>query len=202
MLGIYIREWKITCVTVVASTHDQPICRHSRFCTNSTRGDTDETSLVKMTKNSFPYSLNDEGIGLVIYPTPFRVVVTKVEGGWSLAKTCQREDSLERDGWWYRRSIGRYQPGLDRRPAQRQEHTSLFVQRNEKKEVILPIPHTTARLFWGWRPGLGTIRNIPSENDRKTIFRCSLNDEELDELCTQHRFESWSQKLKSFEVWE
>ena len=90
MLGIYIREWKITCVTVVALTHDQATCRHSHFCSIFTHGDTDETSLVKMTKNSFPYSLNDEGIGLVIYPTPFRVVVTKVEERWSLAKTCQR----------------------------------------------------------------------------------------------------------------
>ena len=66
MLGIYIHERKITCVTVVASTHDQPTCRHSRFCTNSTRDDTEEASLIKMMKNSFPYSLNDEGIGLVI----------------------------------------------------------------------------------------------------------------------------------------
>ena len=78
MLGIYIREEKTTCVAAVASTHDQPICRRSRFYTNSTRGDTDKTSLVKMTKNSFPYSLNDKGIGLVIYSTPFRVVVTQV----------------------------------------------------------------------------------------------------------------------------
>ena len=54
-----------------------------------------------------------------------------------------------------------------------------------------------------WRSALGgTIRNIPSENDRKTNFRCSLNDEELDELCTQHRFESWSRRLKRVEVWQ
>ena len=64
---------------VVALTHDQPNCRHSRFCTNSTHGNTEETSLAETTKNSFSYSLNDEGIELVIYPIPFRVVVMKVE---------------------------------------------------------------------------------------------------------------------------
>ena len=47
-----------------------------------------------------------------------------------------------------------------------------------------------------------TMRNIPSENERKTNLRCSLNDEELDELCTQHRFESWPQRLKRVEVWQ
>ena len=42
----------VTC-TLHFSTHDQPICRHSRFCNNSTRDDTDKTSLVKMMKNHF-----------------------------------------------------------------------------------------------------------------------------------------------------
>ena len=65
----------VTC-TLHFSTNNQPICRTLAFVPR--HGDTDETSLVKMTKNSFPYSLNDEGIGL-IYPTPFRVVVTQVE---------------------------------------------------------------------------------------------------------------------------
>ena len=36
---------------------------------------------------------------------------------------------------------------------------------------------------------------------QKTNFRYSLNDEELDELCTQHRFESWSRRLVRVEVW-
>ena len=73
---------EFTRVTIVASTHDQPNCRHSQFCTKSIRGNTDKTYLVKMTKNSFQYSLNDEGIGLFFYPTSFQVVVTQVWRGF------------------------------------------------------------------------------------------------------------------------
>ena len=73
-------------------------------------------------------------------------------------------------------------------------------------------PRDVSHLYWNVTAGnkLGCIgpeeadpiRNIPSENDRKTNFRCSLNNEELDELCTQHRFEPWSQRLKRIEVWQ
>ena len=44
-----------------------------------------------MTKNEFSMLAQRWRIGRVMYSTPFRVVVTKVEEGWSLAKTCQRE---------------------------------------------------------------------------------------------------------------
>ena len=40
----------------------------------------------------------------------------------------------------------------------------------------------------------------PSENDRKNEFSMLAHDEELDELCTQHHFKSWSQRLARVEV--
>ena len=89
MLGIYIREWKITCVTVVASTHDQPTFRHSRFCTNSTRVDTDKTSLVKMTKTHFHTHSTMKELDLLSTQhrsESWSLSLKSVEVGWSLAK--------------------------------------------------------------------------------------------------------------------
>ena len=50
-----------------------------------------ETSRVKMTGKEFSTLAQRWRIGRVMYSTPFWVVVTKVEEGWSLVKTCQRE---------------------------------------------------------------------------------------------------------------
>ena len=60
-----------------------------------------ETSRVKMTGKEFSTLAQRWRIGRVMYSTPFWVVVTKVEEGWSLVKTCQSGPTTTRNGIEY-----------------------------------------------------------------------------------------------------
>ena len=110
------------------------VCNYpSRFCTKSTRGDTDESSLVKMTENLISILAQRWRIGLVFYSTPFRVVVTQVWRALKFGENLSARSASRTSRW-------QVFPELQRSPNLR-DH-----DRNGVEYITRPILHRWASI--------------------------------------------------------